>query len=764
MNHIFHAINFIEDQNEEYQLKQVIENWDDLNPKYSNQLYGHDRSKIYWAKFNLVTNDQVSGKQTFMISEKWHDVEVYIPDSHNNYQKTLSGTNLGNNKKSVPGIFNIFRVNTKANDTLSIYLKLKSNNGTFNITPLSKFEFAHIDEANLWYDYGKNNRSSDILLGVILIQLLYYLILFIINRERINLYLTLLFLGFFIQGFNNAIIFIAFTPNTFIVFFGYFIFIVGLFKYAETILNIKHISKWLFKVNRFILFVLILGIGTPFIYEFYRIFLSKSIDVTSGYPAIFDWSVAIIFFIFAWLFLQAIYAHFKGVKFAKFFLMFYVLFIGNIFGKGIFSAFGLNFDEGTILSNILVILSLLGLMLMTAYNLKQLREDQQQKEKAQASERAKHEFLANMSHEIRTPMNAILGMTNILIRRNPKEDQKEYLGSIKQSSDSLLVIINDILDISKIEAGKIDLESEPFSINDVIHNVHTIMQFKAEEKGLVLQKNIPDNQIMVKGDQTRLRQILINLLGNAIKFTEKGVVTTTVKPKTIDDKLMLHFTISDTGIGIDKDRIEKIFKSFEQAYSDTSRKFGGTGLGLSISKKLIELHNGKIWVESEKDKGSQFHFNIPYEVTETFSPETSNEDSIQNNILEKLNGIRVLLVEDNQFNAIVAKIELEDNIENAVVNVAENGVIAIEKLKAGNYDIILMDVQMPTMNGYEATKAIRGLEDNKAKIPIIAMTANVLKEEVDLCYKAGMNDFIGKPFDTKELLKKIYNLKIKNYE
>ncbi|MBK6947405.1 MAG: hypothetical protein IPH16_04345 [Haliscomenobacter sp.] len=239
-----------------------------------------------------------------------------------------------------------------------------------------------------------------------------------------------------------------------------------------------------------------------------------------------------------------------------------------------------------------------------------------EKEKAENSERAKHQFLANMSHEIRTPMNAIKGMTDILIRRNPKEDQKEYLDGIKQSSDSLLVIINDILDISKIEAGKVELENEPFSVNELVNNVHTIMQFRAEEKGLELLKDIPAENLLVQGDANRLRQILLNLIGNAIKFTEKGLVTTSVKSEQVGDKINVHFTVSDTGIGIDADRMGKIFESFEQAYSDTSRKFGGTGLGLSISKKLVELHGGKIWVESEKGKGSQFHFTIPYDLAE----------------------------------------------------------------------------------------------------------------------------------------------------
>jgi signal transduction histidine kinase/CheY-like chemotaxis protein len=380
-----------------------------------------------------------------------------------------------------------------------------------------------------------------------------------------------------------------------------------------------------------------------------------------------------------------------------------------------------------------------------------------EKQKAQASEKAKHQFLANMSHEIRTPMNAIKGMTDILIRRSPNDDQKEYLTGIKQSSDSLLVIINDILDISKIEAGKVELEHVSFSIHELVHNVHTIMQFKAEEKSLRLAKEIPTEELFVLGDSTRLRQILINLIGNAIKFTEKGMVTTTIKSEQIGEKLNLHFIISDTGIGIEQSSIAKIFESFEQAYSDTTRKFGGTGLGLSISKKLVELHGGKIWVESVKGKGSQFHFTIPYEIG-TIKVEVKPTEDVNTNTAEILKGIRILLAEDNAFNIVVATEELEDAIEGVIVEVAENGLIAVEKMKSSTFDVILMDIQMPIMNGFEATYIIRNMHSEKAHTPIIAMTANVLKEEVDLCYKSGMNDFIGKPFDMEELLSKINNL------
>ncbi|MEH6765707.1 MAG: ATP-binding protein [Aequorivita antarctica] len=385
-----------------------------------------------------------------------------------------------------------------------------------------------------------------------------------------------------------------------------------------------------------------------------------------------------------------------------------------------------------------------------------------EKEKAKASENAKHQFLANMSHEIRTPMNAIKGMTDILIRRKPKKEQIEYLNGIKESSASLLIIINDILDISKIEADKIDLESIPFSIAEVIKNVNTIMKFKTEEKGLELKTSIPKNIPEVIGDPNRLRQIVINLVSNAIKFTENGSVTTALKLIESEEEngtINVHFTISDTGVGIEKESIDKIFNSFEQAYSNTSRKFGGTGLGLSISKKLITLQKGEIWVESEKGKGSQFHFTIPYFISDSKENFGTTGVGVESgNYVAQLKGISILLVEDNTFNAIVAQEELEDAIENVTVIVAENGAIALEQIKIGNFDVILMDVQMPIMNGYEATNVIRAITGEKSKIPIIAMTANVMKEEVKNCFDAGMNDFIGKPFDTQELIQKIFKL------
>jgi signal transduction histidine kinase/ActR/RegA family two-component response regulator len=382
---------------------------------------------------------------------------------------------------------------------------------------------------------------------------------------------------------------------------------------------------------------------------------------------------------------------------------------------------------------------------------------EEEKEKAKSSEETKQQFLANMSHEIRTPMNAIKGMTDILLRRDPQEAQLQYLNAIKESSTSLMVIINDILDFSKIEAGKIDLEKIPFSISQVIGNVCMIMQLRAEEKGLELQQNIEmDIPDQVIGDPTRLHQVLLNLVGNAVKFTEKGMVTIEAKLDTgsVSISPVICFTVSDTGVGIGEDRLEKIFDSFEQAYSDTTRKFGGTGLGLTISKRLVELQGGEIGLTSEKGKGTQFQFTIPYELAEEKAIPMPAKKEL-NGRVHSIQGAKILLVEDNEFNAIVAQEELEDAISDVEIDVAENGSIAVEKARTGDYDLILMDVQMPVMNGHEATEKIRALDSDRSEIPIIAMTANVLKDEVDLCLEVGMNDFIGKPFDVAELVSKI---------
>lgn len=383
-----------------------------------------------------------------------------------------------------------------------------------------------------------------------------------------------------------------------------------------------------------------------------------------------------------------------------------------------------------------------------------------EKEVAEQSAKLKQEFIANMSHEIRTPMNAIVGMARLLQEKNPRDDQNKYLNAITQSADNLLVIINDILDFSKIEAGKITIESVPFSLKHLLKNVVTLLRFKAVEKGIDIRfdanENVPEHLI---GDPTRLSQVLMNLAGNAVKFTEKGMVQIVCRNVELeDDFVKIAFDVIDTGIGISEKYVGKIFESFTQAGTDVARKFGGTGLGLTISKQLVELMEGSIEVSSKIGEGTTFTFLLPFQIGDGKFIEQLDELDIAESDLNVLNRTKILLVDDNEFNRIVAVDTLKSIAANIDITEAQSGFDAIEKLKESTFDLVLMDIQMPKMSGIETTKKIRNEFDEPiSNIKIIAMTANVMKNDIDNYLQNGMNDHIPKPFHKSELVNKILN-------
>lgn len=389
---------------------------------------------------------------------------------------------------------------------------------------------------------------------------------------------------------------------------------------------------------------------------------------------------------------------------------------------------------------------------------KALEELHKAKKQLEESLKVKEQFLANMSHEIRTPMNAIIGFTNLLLRQDNSKENKQFLDAIKNSGENLLVIINDILDLSKLESGKISFESIRFKLSQTLALLDELMLPKAVEKNIQLTTEVDENiPRLLVGDPTRLNQILINLVGNAIKFTLEGGVHLKVSIlNDLKDEIELKFSIKDTGIGIPQDSLTKVFDGFTQASNDTTRKFGGTGLGLTITKQLVELQKGTISVESKVNEGSVFTFILKFKkvVQKTDANNLINHDQEESFPLE---GIKVLLVEDNFFNQMLASKVLEN--WKCKVEVAGNGIIAIEKVKEELFDIILMDIQLPDMDGYEATSYIRTkIAAPNSLVPVIAMTAHAFANEIEKCMSYGMNDYISKPFNETILYGKIFKI------
>lgn len=376
------------------------------------------------------------------------------------------------------------------------------------------------------------------------------------------------------------------------------------------------------------------------------------------------------------------------------------------------------------------------------------------KERAEEATRAKSQFLSMMSHEIRTPMNAIIGLTNLLQMENPTPEQKEKLDLLKFSGENLLTIINDILDFNKIEAGKIELEEIDFELKELVQRTLSMLEYRAVEKGLTLGLNFdPAVPLAVKADPVRIGQVITNLLGNAIKFTETGSVSVMVNliEKTKDGSL-IQFDVQDTGIGIPPEKTKSIFESFTQADSVTTRKYGGTGLGLAISRRLVRLMGGDIYVKSTPGKGSTFSFRLALKEGIAFENEETLVQGSEKS-LEQLK-LSVLLVEDNKLNQLVAKEFLGQ--WGLQVTIASNGVEALQKIQSKTFDLVLMDLQMPEMNGYEATQEIRSLSDRYFKeVPIIALTASAMMDMREKVVSYGMNDFMSKPFQPDELHKLI---------
>lgn len=380
-----------------------------------------------------------------------------------------------------------------------------------------------------------------------------------------------------------------------------------------------------------------------------------------------------------------------------------------------------------------------------------------EKRRTEASEKAKQIFLVNISHEIRTPMNGILGFARFLEETLVSKEHQESIQMVIKSADQLMTILNDILDFSRLEAGDISFVNQPFVLKDTVSSIYKLMEPVARQKEIAfsytIEGHVPE---VISGDAVRLGQILLNLVSNALKFTEQGKVEINILAvEQTADAAIIEFIVRDTGIGIPLSKHQRIFDFFEQVTNDTSRRYAGTGLGLSIVKRLVELQSGEVFLDSKLGKGSDFYFRLPFgKVTDQVAKDVIAAESYQPEATaETGKGVRILVVEDNPINQLlVLKLLQRRGYETTV---AENGKIAVEEYKNADFDVILMDLQMPEMDGYEATRLIRQMGANKKDVPIVAMTAHTIKGELEKCAAIGMNDYISKPFNSGELYQKI---------
>jgi PAS domain S-box-containing protein len=388
-------------------------------------------------------------------------------------------------------------------------------------------------------------------------------------------------------------------------------------------------------------------------------------------------------------------------------------------------------------------------LILDCRDITQRKEDAAELLRAQ---KAKEQFLANVSHEIRTPINGIAGMATLLSQNPTAKEQATYLNAIKSAADNLKVIINDILDLASIESGKLNFEKIGFNLDDLFHSVVDSFSVQSVQKGIDLNY-ILDERIskVLVGDPFRLNQILINLISNALKFTHEGQIDINCQLERKGSKTQhIKIDVTDTGIGIPADKLNKIFESFSQADASVTRKYGGTGLGLTIVKQLVELQKGSISVSSVENKGTTFSIVLPYTIGSiTEIEEKASVFKRKQNELTSLKDLRILLAEDNDINRLYATSMLK--MWECTADTAENGYVALEKVRNNDYDIILMDIQMPVMDGFEATRAIKKSGSPKNQIPIIALTANSSSKDIERCLASGMDDCLGKPFTPESL-------------
>ena len=734
-----------------------IENIQTFTP-HSNDISTGYSDSTFWFKFTL---ENLSGKRTrhlVKLSESnMHKVNFYTVS--NKGKKGYEEYGVSYYKKGVKNIHKNakFTVDLDVNETKVVYISVFSryansfNISIFNERDLNAYELKYHNFYSAYF-------------GALIALLLYNLVIFFFNKQRVYLYYVL-YVGFFLLWhllYNAFYPFNSYTSTEAFYSSGAVIpLMLGFFLlFSRSLLETK---KLLPKIDKAILFFAYLSMTLALTSQF---FFQASFMVLNATATFF-----IPFLIYI-----GFRSYRLGNKTALFYIIAQMIFLSTSF---IFSLMTEGFLQYSLLARHGVVVgSMIEIILFAlalAYKIKLLEQDRvklinQAKEELEAKVQERtyelqHEkkrvedalafrskFLSNMSHELRTPLNGVLGLTQAVLKTDLNEKQREMLNQVNISSDILLGIINDILDLSKIEAGKMHIEKAPLNIKVLMDTLVNLFALKVKEKNIVLEveyKNMDNANYL--GDALRISQIMNNLISNAIKFTEEGgvyIVITALRNGHVE------FEVKDTGIGMKEEHLDVLFDEFTQAEMDTSRRFGGTGLGLSISKNLVALMKGKIWVKSSYKEGSIFSVELPLQKNSKVQEahDAALDETILFALINRIKDIKILVAEDNEVNQMVLKLLLADTPLN--LDFAQNGELAIEMYENGDYDMILMDIQMPIMNGYDATKAIREKDTN---IPIIALSANVVEEDIQKAYVCGVNDYLHKPID----LVKLYEMLLK---